>query len=183
MHKTFRLRTADLVFAAFFTAFGAHATSASTSPIEEGNRLWAEGKLEAAQSKFEEAVKANPKSVEAQMKLAGMQITRQNFTAAIYTYRNALAIDPNNAKAWMGMGMCYLHTGAREMARAAFEEALRVDPKRKQQIDPILAELDSKIEAKRAQIAAAMPDDSNHKGKPALPTSKPASMSGQPAKP
>jgi Tfp pilus assembly protein PilF len=183
------LRPALILSAAFCVTLAAHAagaatatTTTATASIEQGDRLWAANKLEEAQLRFQEAVKSDPNSVDAKMKLAGIQITLLNYSGAIMTYRDALTIDSKNARAWMGMGMCYLHSGSREMARGAFEEALRADPSRKQQIEPVLAELDTKIEAKRAQMAAdmaaGMPEDSNHKGKTARPTSK---SSGQPA--
>jgi Tfp pilus assembly protein PilF len=171
------LRPALILLAALCVSVGAQAAATATTAIEQGNRLWEEGKHEEAQKRFEEAVKADPKSVDAKMKLAGIQLTRLSYSGAILTYRDVLALDPKNAKAWMGMGMCYLHSGSREMARSAFEEALRADPSRKQQLEPVLAELDTKIEAKRAQMVTEMPADSNHKGKTAAPTSK---SSGQP---
>lgn len=160
MNKTIRFAT--VLLSALFMACGVHANTSATASIAQGKRQWEEGKLEAAQASFKAAIKADPRSVEAHMKLAGLQITHLNYSAAIETYRNAIGIDPNNAKAWMGIGMCYIHTGGREMARAAFEEAVRVEPGRKKQLEPVLAELDAKIEAKRAQLLATMPEDKNH---------------------
>ena len=180
MKKHHYLRPAMILAAACFLASGVQATTATTSAIEQGNRLWEEGKLEEAQKRFEDAVKAQPKSIDARMKLAGIQVTRLNYSNAISTYRDVLAIDPKFAKAWMGMGMCYMHTGAREMARAAFEEALRAEPGRKAQLEPVLAQLDEKIEAKRAQTEATMPADANHKGKAPIPTMKPAKPTSVP---
>jgi Tfp pilus assembly protein PilF len=159
----------------------AQAAASATTAIEQGNRLWEEGKLEEAQKRFEEAVKAEPKSINALMKLAGIQVTRLTYSNAIATYRDVLAIDPKYAKAWMGMGMCYLHSGDREMARAAFDEALKAEPGRKAQIEPVLAQLDEKIQAKRAATEAMMPADANHKGKAPTPTIKPAKPSSAPA--
>jgi len=183
------LRPVLILSAAFCVTLTPHAagaatgsTTTATASIEQGDRLWAASKLEEAQVHFEQAVKSDPNSVDAKMKLAGIQVTRLSYSGAILTYRDVLAIDSGNAKAWMGMGLCYLHSGSREMARASFAEALRVDPGRKQQIEPVLAELDTKIEAKRAQLsadmAAGMPEDKHHTGKTTAPTSKP---SGQPA--
>ncbi len=181
MNRHYYLRPIIGIAVACFLISGVQAATSTESAIEQGNRLWEEGKLEEAQKRFEDAVKAQPKSIDARMKLAGIQVTRLNYSNAINTYRDVLAIDPKFAKAWMGMGMCYMHSGAREMARAAFEEALLAEPGRKAQLEPVLAQLDEKIAAKRAQTEAAMPADANHKGKAPIPTMKPAKPSSAPA--
>jgi hypothetical protein len=38
----------------------------------------------------------------------------------------------------MGLGLAYLHAGQRELSRAAFEEAVRVEPGRKEQLARLL---------------------------------------------
>jgi cytochrome c-type biogenesis protein CcmH/NrfG len=109
--------------------------------IADGMRLLEQGKLEPAQKAFEAAVRADPRSVDATMKLAGVNIAQNNFTAAIALYKRAIALNPNNAKAFIGMGIAYLHSGDKSMSRALFEEALRLEPGRKDQLAPIMAKL------------------------------------------
>jgi Tfp pilus assembly protein PilF len=127
--------------------------SASATPvgaaewIADGVRLLEQGRLEPAQKAFEAATRADPRSVDAYTKLAGVHIALNDFNAAIRVYQQAIGLDPNNAKAFIGLGIAYLHSGDKSLTRAALEEALRIDPGRREQLAPILAMLD---EAKAA---------------------------------
>jgi Flp pilus assembly protein TadD len=76
------------------------------------------------------------------MKLAGVYIAQNNFTAATRTYQQVIGLDPTNAKAFIGLGIAYLHSGDKALTRAALEEALRLEPQRKEQLTPILSQLD-----------------------------------------
>ena len=51
-------------------------------------------------------------------------------------------MDPNNADAFVGMAVAYLHSGDYALARAALEEARRLAPEKGAQIDQVLAYLD-----------------------------------------
>lgn len=77
------------------------------------------------------------------MKLAGLYITRKDYSAGTKQYQRAISLDPKNPKAWIGLGIAYLHSGDKSLTRAAWEEALRLDPARKEQLAPLLAKLDS----------------------------------------
>jgi Tfp pilus assembly protein PilF len=112
------------------------------SLLASGTRLLEQGKLEPAQKAYEAAVKADPRSVDAKMKLAGVYIAQNNFTAATRTYQQVIGLDPTNAKAFIGLGIAYLHSGDKALTRAALEEALRLEPQRKVQLAPILSQLD-----------------------------------------
>jgi Tfp pilus assembly protein PilF len=112
------------------------------SLLASGTRLLEQGKLEPAQKAYEAAVKADPRSVDAKMKLAGVYIAQNNFTAATRTYQQVIGLDPTNAKAFIGLGIAYLHSGDKALTRAALEEALRLEPQRKEQLTPILSQLD-----------------------------------------
>lgn len=126
----------------------AAAPGNAESQLDSGTKLLAQGKLEPAQKAFEAAVKADPRSVEARMKLAGVYVAQNNFTAATRAYQQAIGLDPTNAKAFIGLGIAYLHSGDKELTRAALEEAIRLEPRRKEQLDPILANLDESAKAK-----------------------------------
>lgn len=130
-----RFKIASIALAACLLAPGAWATAASDSTlINQGDQQWAQGKLDDARKSFEQAVAANPASVQAQMKLGGLLISNNNYATAIPVYQKAISLDGNNVRAWIGLGMAYLHTGDKELSRAAFEEAIRIEPARKAQL-------------------------------------------------
>ena len=126
------------------------ATPGNTeSLLASGTKLLEQGKLEQAQKAYEAAVKADPRSVEARMKLAGVHIAQNNFTAATQLYQQVIGLDPANAKAFIGLGIAYLHSGDKALTRAALEEALRLEPKRKQQLEPILSMLNEPMKTSK----------------------------------
>ena len=119
------------------------ASNSAVELIADGTRLLEQGKLEPARTAFEAAAKADPRSVAAYMKLAGVNIAQNNFSAAISIYKHVIGLDPNNAKAFIGLGIAYLHSGDKSLTRAALEEAMRLEPGRKTQLAPIIATLNA----------------------------------------
>ena len=111
--------------------------------IKQGDQQWAAGQLDAAQRTFEQAVQAEPRSVKAHMKLVGLQLSRQEFAGCIATYQRSIGLDANNAKAWLGLGFAYLHTGQNALSLAAFNEAIRIEPGHKVKLESILVKLDT----------------------------------------
>jgi len=77
------------------------------------------------------------------MRLAGAFVAQGNFSSAIGVYQQAIGLDPNNAKAFIGLGIAYLHGGNKPLARAALQEAIRLEPGRETQLAPVIAALDS----------------------------------------
>lgn len=169
----FKSAIAAFACAALLSAAGAQAANAPAAKADEatlisqGDKAWADKKLDEAKKNFQAAVAANPRSITAHMKLAGYLLANNQFTGAIETYQKTISLDNNNAKAWMGLGMAYLHTGQKELSRAAFSEAVRIEPARKAQLAKLIEE---------PAPAAAMP--ANHPamgaGAPVKPTTKPA---------
>lgn len=129
-----------LFLLAAMAAWSAHA-AAPDDLLALGDQQWAAGKLDLAQSAFEQAVKSAPRSVKAHMKLAGLQLSRQDFKACIETYQRTIGLDASNAKAWLGLGFAYLHTGQDSLSSAAFDEAVRIDPSNKAKLASIQARL------------------------------------------
>lgn len=123
-----------------FALWSAQAT-VSVDLIKQGDQQWAAGQLDAAQRTFEQAVQAEPRSVKAHMKLAGLQLSRQDFAACIATYQRGIGLDANNDKAWLGLGFAYLHTGQNGLSLAAFNEAIRIEPGHQDTLASILATL------------------------------------------
>jgi len=112
--------------------------------LTQADRYWAEGKLVQAQQCFESAIAEEPDSVPVRLRLAGFQLAQQQIAASIGNYQTAISKEPDNSKAWIGLGLAYLHSSRAELARAAFAEAVRVDPSRKEKIAPLIAKLDAR---------------------------------------
>lgn len=111
--------------------------------LTKGEQQWAAGQLDLAQATFAQAVRAEPKSVAAHMKLAGLQLSQQDFKASIATYQSAIGLDANNDKAWLGIAFAYLHTGKDALAAAAFDSAIRINPTNRDKLAPVLEKLNA----------------------------------------
>lgn len=139
-----KIRQSILIgFAVLITSFVIWSAQAPMPPdlLAQGEQQWAAGELDQAQKSFEQALQAQPRSVSAHMKLAGLQLSRQQFTACIDTYQRAIGLDANNARVWLGLGFAYLHTGQDALAMAAFNQAVRADPSTQEKLAPLLAKL------------------------------------------
>ncbi|TCJ17127.1 tetratricopeptide repeat protein [Parasulfuritortus cantonensis] len=123
-------------------AAAAHANASADKWLEQGDSQWRQGHTDQAMKSYEAAEKSEPNSSRILMKKAGLYLATQNFDSAIRTYQSVIGAEPGNAVAFIGMGIAYLHGGDNDLARAAFEEALRLEPKRKAQLAPVLASLD-----------------------------------------
>jgi Flp pilus assembly protein TadD len=110
--------------------------------IAAGEAQLAAGKPDEAVATLEQAVAADPKSTLARTRLGGARLMRQEYGAAIGDFRQALGLDPNNADAFVGMAIAYLHNSDYALARAALGEAQRLAPAKRAEIDQVLAYLD-----------------------------------------
>lgn len=131
---------------------GTGATAAPAEAVEriaEGRQLLEKGQLPPARAAFEAATRADPRSVDAHLRLAGVHIAMNDFVAAIDVYKQAIGLDPHNAKAFIGLGIAYLHSGDKSLTRAALQEALRIEPGRSAQLAPILAQLDESLKSRK----------------------------------
>ena len=61
--------------------------------LEQADRYWVEGKLVQAQQAFEAAVKAEPASVPARLRLAGFQLSQQQMESCIANYKQVIGQD------------------------------------------------------------------------------------------
>ena len=157
----YRIAPAALLAAALCTPFHAQAAdapagagaqsqvqpqgqsaSAASSLIAAAEAQLAEGKVDEAVATLTQAVAADPSSSLAHTRLGGAKILKQEYSAAIRDFRNALAADPNNADAFVGMAVAYLHSGDHALARAALGEAKRLAPAKGPEIDKVLDSLD-----------------------------------------
>lgn len=133
---------ASLVLLGVLVAGANAAPADALERIAVGRQLLEQGQLQPARTAFEAATLADPRSVDAHIRLAGVHIAMNDFVAAIGVYKQAIGLDPHNAKAFIGLGIAYLHSGDKSLTRAALQEALRIEPSRSAQLAPILAQLD-----------------------------------------
>lgn len=121
------------------------ATDLMKDLMKKGDKQWEANQLDAAMESYLAAEKADPGSVELLMKKAGLQMMTLHYSDAVETYQKAIGLDPQNAKAFIGMGVSYLHNGAMVLAKAAFEEAIKIEPARKAQLEPALVNIEESL--------------------------------------
>jgi tetratricopeptide (TPR) repeat protein len=121
----------------------AHAQTARQY-LEQADLAWSRDDLEGAEALFREAV-ANATDGEPALRLGGFYLAQNRLAEAVERFQQAigagLPTGSMQARAFVGMGIAYLHLGQSALARAALEEALRADPSREAQVRPLLDEL------------------------------------------
>jgi Flp pilus assembly protein TadD len=75
---------------------------------------------------------------DSRMKSAGALLSDGKYSDAIHAYQEIISSDSKNALAWIGLGLAYRHAGQRDLARAAFDEAISIDPSRKAQLSELM---------------------------------------------
>jgi tetratricopeptide (TPR) repeat protein len=110
--------------------------------IAEGEAQMQAGNLEAAITALERAVARDPGSSLAHTRLGGALLLSQRYNEAIAEFQQAVAEDADNAGAFIGLGLAYLHGGQPGPARAALLEAKRLDPRRAAEIDDLIRRID-----------------------------------------
>lgn len=141
MHKPSYL-AALLLSLALLGANAAKATAtAAAALVTQGEQQWKAGQMMDAQKSFQAALAAEPRSMDIQLKLAGLQLSNNDFAACIPAYQNAISMDASSVRAWLGLGFAYLHTGKNSLSMAAFQEAIRLDPSKKAALQPMLTKL------------------------------------------
>jgi Flp pilus assembly protein TadD len=74
-----------------------------------------------------------------------MLLLKQEYAEAIRSFQIAIGLDAeDNAEAFIGLGIAYLHLGQYGAARAALTEARRLKPESGSDIDQLLAWLDGR---------------------------------------
>jgi tetratricopeptide (TPR) repeat protein len=132
---------AAIVVVASLGATGTIAAEAAPTEaglVSAGYRQWEAGRIDEARQSFEHAIAINPRSVDAHMKLAGLLLSNRRYADAIPIYQKLIAFDAGNAKAWIALGLAYRHTSQPELSRAAFAEALRLEPARQSQLAALI---------------------------------------------
>lgn len=136
------------------------ASPEAKSDLKEGDKLYAEGNLVGALGYFEKAVKQNPASAESWFKLARTQMLNNQHSDSVKSYQKAITLDQNNALAFVGMAISYMHIGQYTHAKASLNEASRIDPSKKVEVDKVLVQIDRKL--KSMETATAKSSYSGH---------------------
>ncbi|MFO0995854.1 MAG: tetratricopeptide repeat protein [Alphaproteobacteria bacterium] len=95
--------------------------------VEHGASLLARGELDAAIACYRQALRNNPRRVDAHRGLGQALHGQDRFDDAIACFKAALALDPGDALAHHGLGAALLFTGKAEEAAPCFERAIRID--------------------------------------------------------
>lgn len=75
-----------------------------------------------------ELVKANPKDVDARLKLGAVYCDLGKPQKGLATFKTALNMNDSDARAWFGLGNCNLALGRVTDAVGAYEKAIMIDP-------------------------------------------------------
>ncbi len=102
------------------TSSGAH--------LKRGNRALMSGRLDEAQTEFEHAAEADPKSSAARRNLALVLSRKGDFDRAIEVLKSATEIDSDNVWIYVDLGNAYLSKGVAEAAIRSLERAVELDP-------------------------------------------------------
>lgn len=110
--------------------------------INQGESRLKSGETDAGLALFRQAAEQDPKSSLARTRVGGALLLKQEYGTAIESFRQAIRLDGSNADAFIGMAMAYLHSGDYALARAALEEAKRIDPAKQVKVDEVIGYID-----------------------------------------
>ncbi len=95
---------------------------------DEGDIELKSGKIESAESKYEEAIKIAPHIVRPYRSLAVVALMKEDFIAAKKHFENALNVDSNDARSRSGIGAALWGLGDKEDAYEHIVEATKLNP-------------------------------------------------------
>lgn len=123
-------------------SLGSAAADDPTALIQEGEASLKAGEIDSGLALFRQAVQTDPGSSLAHTRLGGALLLKQENAEAIETFRKAIMLNGDNADAFVGMAIAYLHSGDYALARASLEEAKRIDPAKAPKVDELIAHID-----------------------------------------
>ena len=129
--------------------------------FSKADELAAQGDFDAAISAAEEVVAQQPDSSLAHQRLGGMLLLKGEHRRAIDSFRTAIGLDERNGRAFIGMGMAYIHMGSYTLARASFDEALSRQPELTAEIKKVKTWLDVR-EYRNTKDQPQMHTDQHH---------------------
>jgi len=134
-----------------YPAWADDAPEAAARLITEGEAQMQAGDLEAAITTLERAVATAPGSSMAHTRLGGALLLSRRYTEAIAEFQQAVADDADNAGAYIGLGLAYLHGGQPGPARAALLQARPLAPQRTAEIDDLIRRIDQAPSVSRGE--------------------------------
>ncbi|MDX2504020.1 MAG: tetratricopeptide repeat protein [Gammaproteobacteria bacterium] len=129
------------------------ASSNAINSLQEGDKLYADGNIKDALGYFEKAVQENPDSSESWFKLARTQMLNNRYSDSVKSYQKTISIDQNNALAFVGMAISYMHMGLYNHAKASFNEASRIDPSKKAEVGKVMQKIEKKLKSMETATA------------------------------
>jgi tetratricopeptide (TPR) repeat protein len=114
--------------------------------VRKGEDLLKAGQIAEAVATLKQAVAQAPDSSLAYTRLGGAQVLHQEYDAGIESFKRAISLDGTNAEAFVGMAVAYIHTARYPLARAALEEAKRIEPSKREKIDELIAWIDERVQ-------------------------------------
>ena len=96
--------------------------------VQTGNQLLAEGKIAAAKTEFEEAVRLDPETIEAHVQLANIVASRGHVGAAEALFEALRGRHPDNPMVLAGWGRLLAATGRLEQAQQVLRSATESEP-------------------------------------------------------
>jgi Tfp pilus assembly protein PilF len=112
---------AGLLTAALVQAVGQSRLDNARRALESGHNSEAEAELK-------DILQNDPKSVEANLMLAAVELSRGDIGQAIALYRNVLKINPKSSSAHYGLGMTYLRAHQVDAGLAELRSAATLEP-------------------------------------------------------
>jgi tetratricopeptide (TPR) repeat protein len=115
----------------------------ATAKIEQAEAELSRGETDAAIETLNAVIAAAPASSLARTRLGGALMLKQNYTGAIEQFQQAISLNADNAPAFIGLGMAYLHLKQPGPAKAALTEAKKLDPAKQADIDRVLHRIEN----------------------------------------
>ena len=144
MRKTIGLMTA-VTLVLLSSALPADEAPVNTATlISKGELQLQNNDIDGAITTLTSAVANEPGSSLAHTRLGGAYLLGQRYDDAIDQFQQAIGLDADNASAFIGMGVAYLHSGRLGAAKAALGEAKRIDPAKTPQIDDLISRIDQR---------------------------------------
>jgi tetratricopeptide (TPR) repeat protein len=119
----------------------------AASLVEKGELQLKLGEIDAALDTLKKAVEADPNSSLAFTRLGSAWVMKQDYAAGLESFQQAIVLNADNANAFVGMAIAYLHSGRYSLARAALEEAKRIDPSKQREAEKLIGWIDQRASA------------------------------------